>query len=195
MSAPLGQDTDEQWRKEIERRLLELETGQRAPYTSILNDSGVVVTTLSKDGLDIVEGAITVGGGPVRALDIARNNDTVSNVPLTTSEQFFTSSVLTVPPWAVTAYVFGWLVFQMTNGTAGTQRMQFRTEIDGLPNAGAWNHDAPAGLVANTTDMAMRTLTGVNLGSTITVRAAISVQSGTNDTNIIRTRALAFFFR
>lgn len=183
---------------EIERRLRTLEGSSPLTSASIQDgalrvvDAGLVEHVKIGKQADGTYG-INIDGGPVRALDIDQAQITVNNASLTTSEQFFAESVLTVPSWAVTAEVFGWLVFQMTNSSGGVQPMQFRTEIDGDPGFGAWTHDAPSGVIANTTDMTIRTLTG--LGSTITVRAMCKVGTGVNVANIIRTRAVAFFFR
>lgn len=178
---------------ELERRLRILESSPQLANSSITDEAGNVVVNLSAAGLVITTGSITVGGGPVRALDIDWAETDAANVSLTTSEQFFASTVLTVPSWATTAIVFGWTVFQMTNSSGGTQRQAYRTEIDGIPSSGAWNNDVANGLVGNVTDMTSREITSP--GSTITVRAMARVTSGTNSANYIRTKALAFYLR
>lgn len=156
---------------------------------------GGSVFNLDEDGLTIPNGAITVGGGPVRALDIDYDEAMSINVSLTTTEASFAPATITVPTWAQQAVVFGWTVFQMSNGSGATQLMQMRCDIDGQPGTGVWSQTCDNGAVENTQDMNWRTLTGGSLGATITVDSAASINTGTNSTNIIRTKALAYFFR
>lgn len=51
MTDPLGPESLELRLREMERRLMELETSQRAAYTSILDDAGVVRVKLTRSGL------------------------------------------------------------------------------------------------------------------------------------------------
>lgn len=158
--------------------------------------AGNTLVEISPTGIAITEGSIEVGGGTVRALDLVRGATAVSNASLTTSEQFFGSTVLDVPSWAVEAQVSVWVYFQMTNTSGAAQHMLFRPEVEGFPNTGAWSHGVPIGLDATTSALHTSTLTaGVNLGSTVTVRSMARVGTGTNASNAIHVKALAFFTR
>lgn len=158
--------------------------------------AGASVFDLDGTGLTIPNGAIEVGGGPVRAMDIDFATSEVTDTALTTTMTAVTTSTLTVPDWANTAVVFGWIVFQMSNSTAGVQRQRYRVTIDGWPSSGGWDSDVQPSGVMNVGDTQLHTLTrGVDLGATIPVSAVCGVATGTNNANIIRIRALAFFLR
>ncbi len=191
----IGNETLETRLREMERRLAKLETSPRAPFTSITNEAGDVVTTLSEAGLDIVEGAITVGGGPVRALDLVADSNTVLNSILTTTPVALAPAVVTVPTWAISAQVLAWTIFQLSNSSGASAQMLFRCEIEGLPGSGSWSNSVPNGEVGNTTDLYRRTLTGASLGTMITARSVVWLGAGTNVANAVRTHVLAFFYR
>lgn len=131
-----------------------------------------------------------------RPIDIVTDEGFAQNVSLTTSEQLWATTTIAVPEWAVEAEVIAWGIFQMTDTSGVVRGMVFMVRVNDL-ETGGWTHDCPANGIANTNDMDRRTLrkSDATLGSTITVKMMARVSSGTNVTNIIRTRAFVFFSR
>ena len=76
------EDTDGRWRQDIERRLRALETGPRAPFTSIPDEDGNELVRLDRDGVHIFDATtgdelVTIGnnnsGGGLWLRDRAGN--------------------------------------------------------------------------------------------------------------------------
>lgn len=57
MSTPLGPESFEQKLKELERRLFDLETSQRAAFTSIIDEDGKLLARLDREGIKVYDAA------------------------------------------------------------------------------------------------------------------------------------------
>lgn len=157
---------------------------------------GDTIGSWGPDGLSLTEGAFSVGGGPVRAIDLAFYEQQSSNVALTTTLTEFSVVTVTPPDWATTVVVQAFCLFQMSNSSGATQSIVYRAMVNGEPSAGAWNHSVGDIEVANVADYYQRTLVrDVDFTTTVEASGAMAVGAGTNNANFIRTKATLFYLR
>lgn len=208
MPLALQPDDPGRWMAEVERRLRILEATSPLTSASIQNgalrvlDASLVeqlrIGKLLDDsyGLDIAEGAITVGGGPVRAIDLDFQEAQSLNVALTTTEGEHAVATITPPAWATTVVVQAFCLFQMSNGSGASQTMRYRATVNDLPGSGLWTHSVGNAEVANVVDYYQRTLVrGTDFTTTVEASGVMSVGTGTNNANIIRTKLTAYYMR
>lgn len=195
--------------KRLEERLRAIEQELRAIQgTNPLNSAvfqgtmrnvdalGDTIGSWGPDGMSLVEGAFTVGGGPVRALDIAFQEGQSLNVALTTTPQEGGIITVTPPDWATTVVAQAICLFQMTNSSGGVQGIQFRATVNGFPASGAYTHSVPDLSVGNVTDIYQSTLVrGVNFTDDFEVAGVMGTGAGTNNANIIRTKVTLYYLR
>lgn len=191
------EDTDARWRQDIERRLRALETGPRAPFTSIPDEAGNEVVRLSREGLTIVDGAIWVGGGPVRAIDMAYDEGHDQNITLSTVSMTEAAVVTVTPPaWATTVVATSFVLFQMTNTSGAVQQIWFRAAVNGVPSSGGYSESLQPADVANVVDQFQATLTrGVDFTSSFTCSGFIGIDVGANAANVIRSKISLVYLR
>ena len=110
------------------------------------------------------------------------------NATITTTESSFGDLSFDVPAWvdAVTITAIGH--FQLSNNSGGTINMQAVVEID-EDSVGAYSHSVTNNQTQLMTPTRVRSLIGV-AGSTITCSLVVSVNSGSNTSNVGRMRVI-----
>ncbi|MGY6501651.1 MAG: hypothetical protein ACXIVQ_12285 [Acidimicrobiales bacterium] len=193
------------WMKEIERQIANLNTArnlENASFTGRLrsiDDTGadrVVIGRITDDpatyGISIAEGAITVGGGTVRAIDVAVASDQVQDSTVTDTFATITSVSFARPAWATQALVQAIHTLQLSNNTGSGILGLATTRIDGT-SAGTLQINIPNGetrvIVAPTTQI-------VNSPpSSLVVEGRGRITAGSISTNISRVTASVFWLR
>lgn len=196
------------WMRKTEQRLDKLETARRLENASLSGGAFSVLdpATLAEQvrlglqddgsyGLNVVGGRLTVEGATVDAITFQASTKDINGASLDTTLAQKVSTTLTAPTWANRAVIIATIVFRMTNVSGAPQTMRYRTDVNGQPGEGAWNHTVENAFIANQTAQQVWPLTSGVPGSTITVDAIAAVDSGTNNTNIIRVIAQGTFFR
>lgn len=195
--------------KRLEERLRAIEQELRAIQgTNPLNSAvfqgtmrnvdamGDTIGSWGPDGMSLVEGAFTVGGGPVRAIDFFYDEEQSSNVALTSAFAEFSVVTITPPDWATTVVVQAFCLFQMTNVSGAPQDLVYRATVNDIPGSGGWTNTIADLATGNFADYYQRTLTrGVDFTTTVEASGQVKVMAGTNNANFVRTKATVNYLR
>lgn len=190
------------WMKEIERQIANINTArnlENASFTGRLrsiDDAGadrVVIGRITDDpatyGISIAEGAITVGGGTVRALSASGGSDAFNNATLTSDiSTVHTSVTLTKPSWATQAILTAEFLLQVSNNSGGGVLIGARLG----PGAVTMQMSIPNGETRVLPTSDTRVLSGLSGNVTVQANATCSV---TNTTNFGPLRASVIWLR